>query len=285
MMMKKYIIDFDVKDVQRVGERHALLRLCRNDGEPLPPMAPGQFAEVRIDGEPRAFLRRPISLCDVDYERGELWLLVAAVGAGTRRLAALHAGEKLNCVLPLGNGFTLPKASSAMRTLLVGGGTGTAPLLFLGRKLRECGNMPTFLLGAKTESQLLLTDRFRLYGDVCLSTEDGSAGCRGFVTDNSVLQSATSGNAKAGGCPSCDGGTITSPRPLFDRIYACGPTPMMIAVARYARQNGISCQVSLENTMACGIGACLCCIQPTVSGNRRVCADGPVFNIDDLLWT
>lgn len=285
-MIKKYIIDFNVKEIERVGFRHVLLRLCREDGGQLPMMMPGQFAEVRVDGEPRTFLRRPISVCDVDYERGEVWLLVAAVGAGTRRLAALREGDSLNCILPLGNGFTLSEASSGMRALLVGGGTGIAPLLFLGRKLCERGCMPTFLLGAKSKNQLPLTEKFRRYGAVHLSTEDGSAGSHGFVTDNPVLKYTSLGAPRPDGQPAAQHSIIDpSPNCLFDRIYACGPKPMMIAIARYARLNGIPCEVSLENMMACGIGACLCCIEPTVNGNRRVCADGPVFNVDNLLWT
>lgn len=284
-MMKKYIIDFKVKGMERVGDRQVLLRLCRNDGGQLPMMEPGQFAEVRVDGEPRTFLRRPISVCDVDYERGEVWLLVAVAGAGTRRLAALREGESLNCILPLGNGFTLPEESSGMPTLLVGGGTGIAPLLFLGRKLCERGCMPTFLLGAKSKNQLPLTEKFRRYGAVHLSTEDGSAGSHGFVTDNPVLKYTSLGVPRPDGQSAAQHSIIDpSPNCLFDRIYACGPKPMMIAIARYARKNGIPCEVSLENMMACGIGACLCCIEPTVNGNRRVCADGPVFNVDHLLW-
>ena len=254
------MLDLRVTAVETVGSRHVLLRLGV-DGDVagthrLPPMLPGQFVEVRIDDEPRTFLRRPISICNVDEARGELWLLVAAVGAGTRRLARLTPGDSLNCVLPLGHGFTL-----AGDCLLVGGGVGVAPLLYLGRTLRDAGHRPTFLLGAKTEGELLLLDHFRSVGRVLLTTEDGTAGERGFVTDHSILRAEH-----------------------FAGICCCGPKPMMMAVARYARACGTMCEVSLENMMACGLGACLCCVEPTVNGNLCVCTDGPVFNIDDLQW-
>lgn len=262
--MTKHIIDLTVRAATMVHERYVLLRLT-DDARPLPPMLPGQFAEVRIDGSPTTFLRRPISICFVDERHNELWLLVACVGDGTRRLATLHPGDRLNCVLPLGNGFTLPTHPSPPTPnsplLLVGGGVGVAPLLYLGAVLREKGMEPTFLLGARSQADLLLTDEFRRHGRVLVTTEDGSEGERGFVTDHSVLREES-----------------------FTHIMTCGPTPMMKAVARYARQSGTPCEVSLENMMACGLGACLCCVEKTTRGNLCVCKDGPVFNTNDLLW-
>lgn len=261
--MKKYILDLNVREATMVHERYVLLRLS-DFGRPLPPMRPGQFVEVRIDGATSTFLRRPISICFVDNRVHELWLLVAAVGEGTRWLTTLQPGDRLNCVLPLGNGFTVSDEQtqvSARSVLLVGGGVGVAPLLYLGATLREHGVEPTFLLGARKSHDLLLTDEFRRYGRVLITTEDGSEGERGFVTNHSVLQ---------------DG--------HFSTIYTCGPTPMMKAVARYAHEKGICCEASLENMMACGLGACLCCVEKTHRGNLCVCKDGPVFDIKDLLW-
>ena len=254
--MKKYVIDLKVKAVRQVHERYVLLRLT--DEQPLPPMLPGQFVEVRVDGSPSTFLRRPISIHFVDRAHNELWLLVATVGDGTRRLAQLREGDLLNCLLPLGNGFTLPSSS---RVLLVGGGVGVAPLLYLGAVLREQGLQPTFLLGARTAHDLLMLDEFRRYGRVFITTEDGSEGERGFVTQHSLLASEH-----------------------FDLIQTCGPTPMMKAVARYAREHAVDCEASLENLMACGLGACLCCVEKTTEGNLCVCKEGPVFNINRLLW-
>lgn len=258
--MKKYIIDLTVKSVERISPKHVVIRLT--DEKLLPDMLPGQFVEVRVDGSATTFLRRPISINYVDCERNELWLMVAMVGDGTRRLGELNAGDKLNCVLPLGNGFSIQSDKIALhKVLLVGGGVGVAPLLYLGAQMKERAIEPTFLLGARTASDLLMLDEFKKYGRVCVTTEDGSEGEKGFVTNHSLLQ-----------------------QERFDMIYTCGPTPMMKAVARYAREKDIDCEASLENLMACGLGACLCCVEKTVDGNLCVCKEGPVFNIKKLLW-
>ena len=258
--MKKYILDLTVRAVERISEKHVLIRLT--DEKPLPDMLPGQFVEVRVDGSAATFLRRPISINFVDRVRNELWLMVAMVGDGTKALGRLHAGDMLNCVLPLGNGFTMQGGENALnKLLLVGGGVGVAPLLYLGVQLKEDGMDPMFLLGGRTANDLLMLDEFKKYGRVYVTTEDGSEGEKGFVTNHSLLQ-----------------------QERFDMIYTCGPTPMMKAVARYAKEKGIACEASLENLMACGLGACLCCVEKTTEGNLCVCKDGPVFNINRLLW-
>ncbi len=254
--MKKYILDLTVRAVEQLSPKHVLIRLT--DDKPLPEMFPGQFVEVRVDGSPSTFLRRPISINFVDKAQNELWLMVAMVGDGTRQLGRLKAGDMLNCVLPLGNTFTM-SVSPAEKVLLVGGGVGVAPMLNLGAALKEMGCEPTFLLGGRSAKDVLELDIFKRYGRVCLTTEDGSMGEKGFVTNHSVLQEH------------------------FDRIATCGPTPMMKAVARYATEN-IECEASLENMMACGLGACLCCVEKTTEGNLCVCKDGPVFNVKRLLW-
>jgi dihydroorotate dehydrogenase electron transfer subunit len=262
MNMKKQILDLTVKAVERLSDKHVLLRLT--DEKPLPAMRPGQFVEVRVDGSPATFLRRPISINFVDREANELWLMVAMVGDGTRRLGSLQAGDVLNCVLPLGNGFLA--ASEAVpptplrKALLVGGGVGVAPLLYLGAALKSQGVEVTFLLGGRSKKDVLELDLFNKYGRVCVTTEDGTLGEQGFVTNHSVLHEP------------------------FDRLFTCGPTPMMKAVARYAKEAGVGCEASLENMMACGLGACLCCVEKTTEGNLCVCKDGPVFDVRQLLW-
>ena len=257
--MKKYILDLTVASADRLHQRYVLLKLTHQ--ERLPEMLPGQFVEVRVDGSPSTFLRRPISINFVDKEKNELWLLVATVGDGTRRLGELQPGDTLNCVLPLGNPFTLHASPVSFHPLLVGGGVGVAPLLYLGAELKRMGFEPTFLLGARTKNDLLMLDEFEKYGRVLITTEDGSEGERGFVTQHSALQ-----------------------QEHFDFIQTCGPTPMMKAVARYARETETECEASLENLMACGLGACLCCVEKTTEGNLCVCKEGPVFNIKRLLW-
>lgn len=255
--MKKYILDLTVRSVENLSPKHVLIKLT--DHQPLPEMLPGQFVEVRVDGSPATFLRRPISIHFVDKARNELWLMVAMIGDGTRQMGRLQAGDTLNCVLPLGNAFTMPAAKDE-KVLLVGGGVGVAPMLYLGSALHAQGIQPTFLLGGRTAQDLLELDLFNKYGRVCVTTEDGSLGEKGFVTNHSVLNEH------------------------FDRICTCGPTPMMKAVAHYAKEHDITCEVSLENLMACGLGACLCCVEKTTEGNLCVCKEGPVFNIHRLLW-
>ena len=254
--MKKHCLDLRVVSATHLSDHHVLLKLTHDNA--LPDMIPGQFVEVRVDNSPSTFLRRPISINYVDHERNELWLLVAGIGDGTRRLCKLREGDIVNCLLPLGNGFS---QLSNKKVLLVGGGVGVAPLLWQGCKLKQDGSEPSFLLGARSAKDLLELDLFKKIGNVYVTTEDESEGEKGFVTNHSVLQ-----------------------REKFDAIQTCGPKPMMKAVARYAKANGISCEASLENMMACGLGACLCCVEKTVEGNLRVCQDGPVFNVNKLLW-
>lgn len=256
--MKKYILDLTVNSVEALSDKHVLIKLT--DDKPLPEMLPGQFVEVRVDNSPSTFLRRPISINNVDYDRNELWLLVAAVGDGTRQLQKLHKGDRLNCMMPLGNSFTMPTECSE-RVLLVGGGVGVAPLLYFGKRIKAMGGEPTFLLGARSAKDVLERELFEQVGRVLITTEDGSEGEKGFVTNHSVLA-----------------------QEHFDRISTCGPKPMMMAVARYAFKNDIECEVSLENKMACGVGACLCCVEKTVEGNKCVCKEGPVMNIKKLTW-
>lgn len=256
--MKKYILDLTVREAWSVGKQFVLLRLTSEN--PLPEMLPGQFVEVRVDETPSVLLRRPISIHYYNKEANELGLLVQLVGNGTRWMATLKAGDVLNVVLPLGNGFTLP-TDKAVRPLLVGGGVGVAPLLYLGMKLKEMGVTPTFLLGSRTENELMQIAEFEKYGPVYITTENGAVGEQGYVTQHSVLT-----------------------RESFGQVYTCGPKPMMVAVARWAKSAGVPCEVSLENKMACGVGACLCCVEDTKEGNVCVCKEGPVFSIDKLSW-
>lgn len=254
----KYLKDLTVKAVEHPHERYVLLKLT--DQEQLPEMVPGQFVEVKVEGSERTFLRRPISINFVEKEKNELWLLIQTVGDGTRKLATLKEGDKLNLLFPLGNGFS-DVEKDGEEVLLIGGGVGVAPLLEYGKWLKERGAKPSFLLGARSKSDLLELNLFRQFGEVFITTEDGSEGEKGFVTQHSVLA-----------------------KRKFDRISVCGPKPMMIAVAKFAKKNDVKCEVSLENMMACGLGACLCCVEKTVKGNVCVCKEGPVFDVNLLSW-
>jgi dihydroorotate dehydrogenase electron transfer subunit len=259
--MKKHIINLKVTEAVRLGANYGKLSLTPADGSKLPEMLPGQFVEIAVSECSTALLRRPISINFVDYEHNELVILVRNAGNATSKLIEAQVGDVFNTVLPLGNGFTVPQAADdAKSVLLIGGGVGVAPLLYLGKVLADKGIKPTFLLGARSGKDLLELDEFEKYGEVCVSTEDGSVGEKGLVTQHSVL------NRECG------------------MIYCCGPAPMMKAVAAIAKQKAICCEVSLENMMACGVGACLCCVEKTVKGNVCVCTEGPVFNINDLTW-
>ena len=257
--MKKYILDLTLTAVEHLHERYVLLKATDLE-RPLPEMIPGQFAQLQIVGSNHVFLRRPISIHYVDRTNNEVWFLVQTIGNGTRQLAKMQAGDMLNVILPLGNGFTMPTGPSA-RVLLVGGGVGVAPLLYLGAVMKEKGLEPTFLLGARSAGDLLQLENFQALGRVFVTTEDGSEGEKGFVTQHSLLQ-----------------------KEKFDQISVCGPKPMMVAVARYAKSVDTPCEVSLENMMACGLGACLCCVEDTEMGNVCVCKEGPVFDIKKLKW-
>ena len=251
--MKK-IIDFAVKENKRLNADTILLVLHSPE---LPEIKPGQFVNVRVDHSPSTFLRRPISVHDVDMEHGLLYLFIKIVGCGTSTLGEIESGQKLNIILPLGNNFSIP---SSGRPLLIGGGCGVAPMLHLSREMKARGLSPVVLIGTRTAKDILRKEEFEKYASVYYTTEDGSFGEKGYVTQHSILNES------------------------FDRIFCCGPEVMMKAVAGYANSKNIECEVSLENTMACGIGACLCCVTDTKEGHKCVCTEGPIFNIKDLKW-
>lgn len=258
--MKKRIEDLSVIENQRLNKEFFVLRL--RSQYRFSEIFPGQFAEVRIDGSPTTFLRRPISIYDIDYKENEIFLLIKIAGDGTRQLSLLQQGDTLNLVYPLGNYFSKPPGS---KILLIGGGTGVAPMLILGRFLKEkYAIKPQFLLGYRSSDLIIEQKKFESIGNVYITTEDGSSGHKGYVIDHPLLHDESPG---------------------FDMIYTCGPEVMMKAVAAYADHKNIECEVSLENLMGCGIGACLCCIVDTVDkGNVNTCTDGPIFNASQLKW-
>lgn len=254
--MTKQIADFKLIAKKDYG-RSVLLRL--RSLQPLPDIMPGQFVQVRVDGSPNTYLRRPISIHDVDPQNDEIFLLVQQVGEGTRHLATAEIGGMINMVLPLGNGFSMPEKGDEV--LLVGGGIGMAPLYYFAKVLKEKDVRPTLLLGGKKEADLIRLSDYQDLGESFVTTEDGSQGEKGFVTMHSIWQ-----------------------KRCFDKIYVCGPKPMMKAVSKLAAEKNVWCEVSLENLMACGLGACLCCVEDTVDGHVCVCKEGPVFNTRRLKW-
>ena len=255
--MNKRVCDLEIIDNRRLNDGYFILDLKTNSD--LSAIQPGQFVQVRVDNSPETFLRRPISVYDIDSEKGVLSLLIKIVGEGTLCLSGMAAGDMLNVIYPLGNWFSDPGKNDSV--LLVGGGVGVAPLYLKGRKLKAAGINFRFLLGYRSNNSIIEYERFNSLAEVLITTEDGSQGHKGLVTGHPVLGSAT-----------------------FNRIYCCGPEPMMKGVAHLARQQGIHCEVSLENLMACGFGVCLCCTVETDEGNLCSCTEGPVFNINKLKW-
>ncbi len=216
--------------------------------------ATGQFVEISVPG---LFLRRPISVCD--WSKDTLTLLIREVGAGTQWLGNLKDGTPLQVITGLGNGFTIEPG--AERALLVGGGIGIAPLFALAKAIRDQGITPNVVLGFRNKDDAFYIDEFmdQAGANLYIATEDDSLGTKGFVTD-----------------------AIKELDSSFDYCYACGPMPMLGALARVDRiKDG---QFSLEARMGCGFGACMGCTIKTKDGPKRVCAEGPVFRKGEIEW-
>ena len=257
--MRKIVEDHQIVDIQYPIEGNYIITL--KSPVEIPLIRPGQFAEILIHNNPRVFLRRPFSILDVDYQKKEISFYVKVIGKGTQQLGEYKVGDTVNIIYPLGNSFNIPKEKKEV--LIVGGGSGIAPFILLGRELKKNNIKTTFLLGGRSKKDILLTDQFSEYGEVFTTTEDGSFGEKGLVTQHSIFTSAEFN---------------------FDKIFTCGPDPMMKAVGKIAQEKAVACEVSLENMMACGFGICLCCVTATNEGNKRVCKEGPVFNVNYLKW-
>lgn len=257
--MSKHITTANIIRNLSLADNYHLIDVQLPEEIDLSLICPGQFVQVQSPASSGVLLRRPISIHDVDIERSSMSLLVCQVGPGTEAICSSQAGQTLNIIWPLGNGFTVP-TGSRNRVLLMGGGVGIAPLFYLGKQLKKHGIEPHFLLAARSARLLLRVEEYSTIGVVDIATDDGSLGHKGLITQHPVFAQD------------------------YDMVYSCGPMPMMKAIALDCHSRNIPCEVSLENTMACGIGACLCCVEKTVQGNRCVCTDGPVFNINELTW-
>jgi len=221
---------------------------------------PGQFVHLSVPG---FFLRRPISICEIDAAEGTLTIVFEVRGEGTAALASFAAGQKVDVMGPLGNGFSLLEKDQPV--VLIGGGIGTPPMLGLSQYY---GASATAISGFRNKDAVLLQDDFARFGSAAiLCTDDGTAGQKGFVTD--ALRALTEEKTPA-------------------MIYACGPMPMLRAVANLAKEKGIRCEVSLEERMACGVGACLVCACKLAAEKGdvmgHVCKDGPVFPAERVIF-
>lgn len=231
---------------------------------------PGQFVHMAIATDRSHVLRRPFSVYAADAERGSIDVLYQVVGEGTREMTRWKSGAETALIAPVGRGWRPPR--DVRRALLVGGGVGAAPLYMLCDELLRRGAAVDVVLGASTGDCLVCLDRYFDLNDpnlrVLHTTDDGSAGVKGFCT--AVAEDALALAAESG--------------ERYGYMAACGPEPMMRIAAGLARDAGVPCEVSLERRMACGIGACLSCAVDTVNGKKRACADGPVFDIQELPW-
>jgi dihydroorotate dehydrogenase electron transfer subunit len=257
--LNKIVADHKVVETNFLSEENYIIRL--KSPIPIPEILPGNFAEIKIPDTNGVFLRRPFSVHDVDYNRQIISFYIKAIGHGTKSLARVLPGNIVNIIYPLGNSFGLPRKGE--KVLIVAGGSGLAPFILLGRELEKNNNQITFLLGGKSKKDILFNDNFSKFGKVLITTEDGSSGEKGIVTQHSLF---------------------CKEELRFDKIYTCGPVKMMKAVSEIAFSHGTDCEVSLENMMACGYGVCLCCVTPTIEGNKRVCMEGPVFNANYVQW-
>ena len=209
----------------------------------------GQFVNIQLDG---MFLRRPISVCD--YDENTLTIIYKVVGKGTEAMSAMKAGTTLDLLTGLGNGYDLTLAGD--RPVLLGGGVGVPPMYNLAKKLRQAGKTVSVILGFNTAAEIFYEEAFRALGcQVTVTTVDGSYGVKGFVTD------ALPEN--------------------YTYFYTCGPEPMLKAVYRATNTSG---QMSFEERMGCGFGACMGCSCKTITGYKRICKDGPVMKKEEILW-
>ena len=209
----------------------------------------GQFVNIQLDG---MYLRRPISVCD--YDDKTLTIIYKVVGKGTEAMAAMGEGVKLDILTGLGNGYDLTLAGD--KPVLLGGGVGVPPMYNLAKKLRAEGKEVKVILGFNVKSEIFYEEEFKALGcDVTVTTVDGSYGVKGFVTDALPTD--------------------------YTYFYTCGPEPMLKAVYRASRTSG---QMSFEERMGCGFGACMGCSCKTLTGYKRICKDGPVMKKEEILW-
>lgn len=222
---------------------------ARLSGDVSEIIAPGQFVNVLIDG---LYLRRPISVCDKDET--SLTIIYKTVGKGTEKMSEMAKGDKLDLLTGLGNGYDL--SLSGDKPLLIGGGVGVPPMFLLAKRLIEQGKKVEVVLGFNTKSEIFYEQEFKDLGcSVVVATVDGSYGVKGFVTDAYPSE--------------------------YSYFYACGPEPMLKAVYKTSLTSG---QMSFEKRMGCGFGACMGCSCKTITGNKRICKEGPVMKKEEIIW-
>ena len=236
-----------ITDNKKIAEKTYFMSL---EGDTSAITKPGQFINIKLDG---FFLRRPISACDC--ENGKLSIIYKVVGNGTKEMSELPVGAELDILSGLGNGYDTSKSGDC--PVLIGGGVGVPPMYLLCKKLVSEGKKATVILGFNSEKEVFGVDEFKATGaEVYVTTADGSVGTKGFVTD--VLKNLD-----------------------YTYFYTCGPMPMFKAIESIAKTSG---QYSFEERMGCGFGACMGCTCKTKYGNKRICKDGPVLEMEEIVW-
>ena len=260
-----YQIDAKIISNKKISEKYFLVTFL---GDKIARKSlPGQFVMVKVDNE-KTFLRRPFSICSTGEKTFSI--LFKVVGIGTEILSKRKVGGTLNIIGPLGNGYHFPLSTSHF-PIFVAGGTGIASLLFLASKIKS-PQKPIALLGFKTKSEILFETEFKKLGcEVIVSTEDGSYGKKGFITD--IFKKFL----------------LSTSYSLLPAVYACGPKPMLKKIAEISKKHKLKCYVSLEEKMACGIGACMGCVVRTQMNAdefeyKKVCKDGTVFDAKEIIW-
>ena len=238
---------FEIIENRKIAKNTYLMVLKGDTGDIT---ASGQFINIKLDG---LFLRRPISVCEFDGET--VTVIYKAVGVGTEAMAKMQAGDKLDVLTGLGNGYDLSKSGD--RPLLLGGGAGVPPMYMLAKLLIAEGKKVSVVLGFNSKDEVFFEQEFKALGaDVTVTTADGSVGVKGFVTD--AMKDID-----------------------YSYFYTCGPEPMLKAIDKAAVTSG---QFSFEERMGCGFGACMGCACKTKYGNKRICKDGPVLQREEIIW-
>ena len=238
---------FEIIENRKIAKNTYLMVLKGDTGDIT---ASGQFINIKLDG---LFLRRPISVCEFDGET--VTVIKKAVGVGTEAMAKMQAGDKLDVLTGLGNGYDLSKSGD--RPLLLGGGAGVPPMYMLAKLLIAEGKKVSVVLGFNSKDEVFFEQEFKALGaDVTVTTADGSVGVKGFVTD--AMKDID-----------------------YSYFYTCGPEPMLKAIDKAAVTSG---QFSFEERMGCGFGACMGCSCKTKYGNKRICKDGPVLQREEIIW-
>lgn len=252
------LIDTNVKSITLVAKETVKLEI-HVDQSLLETIRPGQFVYIQIGNSSEHMLRRPISIADVDIKKSILTLIYKELGEGTRKLSQLRENDPLNMLIPCGNGYKIDQLDMT-QALLIGGGIGVPPLYYLAKKLREKGIQVTTVIGFQSKDDVFYEEEFKMLGECYVTTNDGSHGQQGYVTDS-----------------------IRQNQPQYDYYFACGPNPMLKAIeVDLEDKKGF---LSLEERMGCGIGACYACVIPTKDkkSSKKICQEGPVFQTGEVI--